>query len=211
MNFLKLKKKGAATHTETQAGDSRKSGRADRRSEARPPVRQQATCIWIDREDRRQSHPIQVLDSSEEGLGFRLSHRLESGQTVWVEIDTGTLLKGVIRFCEWDVDGYRAGITRVRRERRRFDREPSGGAGTLYWAESTNRQTSAPVVVRNKTSEGLQLEIPVAVPISTVVRLVGSTLECQGFTRYCRAAEGHYLVGIEFLSQPCPKSTLPSS
>ena len=207
MNLLKLRKPRVAAKTKAEADHSRKHRTSNRRSQARLPSLEQATCIWTDREGGRQCEPIQVLDRSDDGLGFRLSHRLESGQTVSIELDTETFLKGVVRFCERDVGGYRAGLIRVRRERRRFDREPSGGAGTLYWAESTNRGISAPVVIRNVTSEGLQLEIPVAVPVSTVVRLSGSVLECQGIIRYCRQAEGHYLIGIEFLGQPCLKNT----
>ena len=67
---------------------------------------------------------------------------------------------------------------------------------------------SAPVVIRNVTSEGLEVEIPVAVPVSTAVRLSGSVLESQGLTRWCRRSEEHYLIGIEFLGQPYLKNTL---
>ena len=207
MNSLKLGELGVATTTKTEADRFVKRRTPNRRSEDRLPCQEQATCIWIDLEGRRQSQPIQVLDRSEDGLGFRVSRRLEYGQSVWVEIDSETFLKGVVRFCEWEVDGYRAGLVRVRRERRRFDREPSGGAGTLYWADGTNCAISAPVITHNVTSEGLQLEIPVAVPVSTVVRLSGHELECQGVTRYCEQAEGHYLIGIEFLGQPYSKDT----
>ena len=207
MTFLTLSEPGVAANTKTEADRSRKSGTTNRRLEARLPCQEQATCIWIGSEGRRQSQPIEILDRSDEGLGFRVSQRLEYGQTAWVEIDGETFLKGVVRFCEWEVDGYRAGLVQVRRERRRYDRQPSGGAGTLYWAEGTNRRTSAPVIIHNVTSEGLQLEIPVAVPVSAVVRLSGSVLECQGVLRYCRQAEGHYLVGIEFLGQPYLKNT----
>ena len=207
MSFLELVEWAVAADTKTEADQSRKRRTTNRRSEARSPCQEKATCMWIDSEGRRQSQPIQILDRSDEGLGFRVSQRLESGQTGWIEIDSETFLKGVVRFCEWEVDGYRAGLVRVRRELRRFDREPSGGAGTLYWAKDTNRGISAPVITHNVTSEGLQLEIPVAVPISTVVRLSGSVLECQGVTRYCRQADGHYLVGIEFLRRPYLKDT----
>ena len=208
MNSLKLSELGVATTPKTEADRFVKRRTPNRRSEDRLPCLEQATCFWIDPEGSRQSQAIQVLDRSEDGLGFRVSHRLESGQTVWVEIDSEVFLKGVVRFCEWEVDGYRAGLVQVHRERRRFDREPSGGAGTLYWADDTNRRISAPVIIRNQTSGGLQLEIPVAIPVSTVIRLSGSVLECQGVVRYCRRTEGHHLIGIEFLGIPHRKNTV---
>ena len=198
MTFLQLHKPIVETH---------KSLTRKRRSQPRVRQHQQATCIWIDSEGRHQSQPIEILDRSHDGLGLRMSQRLEAGQTVWVEMDGGTFPKSVVCFCEPDGEGYRAGLMRVERERRRFDREPSGGAATLSWMDRPAAWVSVPVLVRNITADGLQLEAPMAVPVSSVIRLSGQELECQAITRYGRPAHGVYVIGIEFLRSPYDKDT----
>lgn len=198
MTFLQLRKPIAETH---------KSPTRKRRAQSRVRWNQQGTCIWIDSEGRHQSQPIEILDRSHDGLGLRLSERLEAGQTVWVETDGGTFPKGVVCFCEPDGEGYRAGLMRVERERRRFDREPSGGAATLTWMVPPAARVSLSVLVRNITADGLQLEAQMAVPISSVIRLSGQELECQAITRYCRSTDGMYVIGIEFLRSPYDKDT----
>ena len=178
----------------------------NRRSEPRLPSMEESTCIWIDSEGRHQSQPMEVLDRSPDGLGFRLSQRLEAGQTVWVEMDGGTFPKGVVCFCESDGESYRAGLLQLQQEPRRFNRQSIGGTATLSWMDRPAARVSVLVMVRDMTADGLQLEVAMAVPVSSVVRLSAQELECHAVTRYCRRAEGRYVIGIEFLRSPYDKT-----
>ena len=182
--------------TFTEAAHYLKSRKTNRRSEPRLAWDEGTDCVWIDGEGTRHCERVQLLNCSDKGLGFQCSDRLNVGQTVWVELDS-EICRAVVRFCKKDSDGYRTGLLRIRRERRRADRVPIGGSGMLQWAA-----ISTPVMIRNVNPDGLQVETAIKVPLSTVVRLSGSTLECLAITRYCRPAEDHYLVGLELLRPP---------
>ena len=90
-------------------------------------------------------------------------------------------------------------------ERRRQKRKSCEGGGTLHWRDPRTGRRTAPVVARDVTEAGLQLETPLAVPVGTVVRLSGRTLECIGTTRYCRRVGEKYHLGITLDSPPYPK------
>ena len=89
----------------------------------------------------------------------------------------------------------------VFRERRRYDREPLTGEGTLSWAGPTGTHNEEQVRVRNLSDEGIQLEVARAVPVRSMVRLSGATEECYGSTCYCERDGDKYLVGLYLVGQ----------
>ena len=93
----------------------------------------------------------------------------------------------------------------ARGERRRQKRKSCEGGGTLHWRDPRTGRGAAPVVARDVTETGLQLETPLRVPVGSIVRLSGRTLECIGTTRYCRRVGEKYHVGITLDFPPYPK------
>ena len=93
----------------------------------------------------------------------------------------------------------------ARGERRQRKRKSCEGGGTLHWRDPRTGRRTAPAVARNVTETGLQLETSLAVPVGTIVRLSGRTLECIGTTRYCRSVGVKYHVGITLDFPAYPK------
>ena len=168
----------------------------EQRSEPRLPSNDLAYLVWIDTEGSRQWQRIRLVDRSEYGVGFEASRSIPLGQMVWVELD-GELCRAAVRFMQEQAGGYRGGLRRVQHDRRGSEREPVLGIGTLHFSD-----VSTPMIIRNVSANGLQIETAIEVPVSEVVRLSGATVECLAITRYCRGQDVHYLSGLEVLSQP---------
>ena len=98
-------------------------------------------------------------------------------------------------------------------EQRQSKRHEATGDSVLLWKDRAKGRVGSPAVARNVSKYGLQVEVSVPVPVPTVVRLSGQTLECVGSTCYCRTVEDAvqetYLVGIRLLGQPYPKEERP--
>ena len=99
-------------------------------------------------------------------------------------------------------------------EQRQSQRYESTGDIVLSWKDLVKGRVASSAVARNVSKYGLQVEVSVPVPVPTVVRLSGQTLECVGSTCYCRTVEDAvqetYLVGIRFSRrQPYPKEERP--
>jgi len=170
--------------------------REEERSEPRLPSNETAYLVWIDQVGSRQWERIQLLDRSQNGVGFESSRFVAVGQMVWIELD-GVLCRAAVRFMKKCGDRYRGGLLRIRVDQRRSDRVPVVGTGTLQFSG-----LSTPAIIRNVSASGVQIETALKVPVSEVVRLSGTTVECLAITRYCRQQEAHYLTGLEVLPQP---------
>ena len=94
-------------------------------------------------------------------------------------------------------------------DQRQSKRHETTGDSVLFWKDRVKGRVGSSAVARNVSKHGLQVEVSVPVPVPTVVRLSGQTLECVGSTRYCRTVEDAvqetYLVGIRFLDKPYRK------
>lgn len=170
--------------------------RGERRLDPRLATNELKHLVWMDHEGLRCCVQVQLLDRSDDGVGFECSVCFEAGQMVWIELDD-ELHRSVVRYCKDKGDVYRVGLLRIRRERRQSYREPTVGTATL---EVGGISTSA--IIRNVSVDGIQIETGMEVPVSEVVRLSGRTIECLAVTRYCRAHQGHYLTGLRVLRLP---------
>ena len=142
---------------------------------------------------------INIRDMSYSGLGISLVELLRVGQTVWISTVNNTKCKGVVRYCREETGGYFAGVRRVRRERRRAERQPAGGKGKLHWEVPGGGQKEAEALVRDANGYGVQIHLPDPVPVPSVVRLEGRQSDCFGSTCYCTPYQDGYLVGLHVI------------
>lgn len=89
-------------------------------------------------------------------------------------------------------------------ERRASERHPTSGEGTLHWTDSFGKHGTCTIQATDMSDGGMQLQTSTAVPIPSVARLFGRTLECVGYVRYCREEGGKFSLGIEIAGDPYP-------
>lgn len=179
-----------------------KTGSLNRRRHPRREITQAGTLTWNGHNNGRQVEVVRVEDISVHGMGLLLARPLPVGQTVWFEPTAGAMVKGVIRHCEEQDGQYAAGLVRVENERRRAERQPVRGSGTLDWYGQGGKTSSTAVSVRDVSEFGLQLSTAEPVPVGSVTRLTGEAIGCLGTVCYCTPAGGEYLVGLHFARQP---------
>ncbi len=179
----------------------------DRRSQPRVGRREPVTLEWFDPNGACHSERATVCDSSPDGFGIRASEEFLVGQTIWVETDPGAIAKAVVRHCGGEGSAFFAGALRVAQERRRADRNPVCGGATLNWGATKGEKRSSPVLVRNVTEQGLQIESPQPVPVGIIALMQGELLEWVGSTCYCKSQGDRYLVGMHLVRQAYDKAT----
>ena len=182
-------------------------GRPEKRQEPRVSATDSATISWRKPGGELAALEIEITDTSPKGLGIRLPDEIPVGQTVTISASEDKKYRGVLRHCRPQDGGYFAGVVLVFRERRRNDREPVTGEGTLSWAGPTGTQNEEQVGVRNLSDEGIQLAVARAVPVPSMVRLSGVTEECFGSTCYCERDGDQYLVGLYLVGQTGTEAT----
>ena len=176
--------------------------RAEQRGEPRVPAAEAAATIrWQKPDGEFSALEIEITDTSSKGLGIQLPDKIPVGQTVTVSAPEDKKYRGVLQYCRPQDGGYFAGVGLVFRERRRSDREPLAGEGTLSWVDPTGARTEEQVWVQNLTEEGIQLEVPREVPVPSMVRLTGAQEEYFGSTCYCVPDGDKYLVGLHLGQQ----------
>ena len=89
----------------------------------------------------------------------------------------------------------------VFRERRRHEREPTTGEGTLSWSGPAGALIEDQASVQNLSEEGFQLAVPSEVPVASMVRLTGARAAYFGSSCYCQSESGKYLVGLHVVRQ----------
>jgi hypothetical protein len=181
-----------------------KAGPLNRRRQPRREITQAGTLMWNGHNNGRQVEVVRVEDISVHGMGLRLARPLPVGQTVWFEPNGGApaMIKGVIRHCEEQDGQCAAGLVRVENERRRTERQPVRGSGTLDWYGPGGKASSTQVSVRDVSEFGLQLSATDPVPVGCATRLIGEAIGCVGTVCYCTPAGGEYLIGLHFTSEP---------
>ena len=177
------------------------SRREEQRREPRVPTGAAATIKWRKPDGEFSTQEIEIRGVSSKGLGIYLLDDIPVGQTVTISAAEDKNYKGVLRYCRPQSEGYLAGVVLVFRERRRYDREPSAGEGTLSWTDPAGAHHEEQVRVRNLSEEGIQLEVPRAVVVPSMVRLSGVSEQRFGSTCYCEPASDKYLVGLHLARQ----------
>ena len=177
------------------------SRREEQRREPRVPAVGAATIKWQKPDGELSTQEIEIRDVSSKGLGVQLLDDIPVGQTVTISAAENKNYKGVLRYCRPQSEGYLAGVVLVFRERRPHDREPSAGEGMLSWTDPAGAHHEEQVRVRNLSEEGIQLEVPRAVAVPSMVRLCGVSEERSGSTCYCEPVGDKYLVGLHLARQ----------
>ena len=173
----------------------------EKRQERRVSAVGPATIKWRQPDGELSTQEIAITDASSKGVGVRLPNEIAVGQTVTIAAQEDKEYRGVLRHCHRRDGEYSAGVLLAFRERRRNDRDPLSGGGTLSWADADGAHQEEQVRVLNLSNEGVQLEVPSPVPLSSIVRLSGTSEECFGCTCYCEPDGDTYLVGLHLIRQ----------
>lgn len=84
------------------------------------------------------------------------------------------------------------------------------GGGSLVWDDVELGAQTSPVVVRNLSSQGLQVLCSRAIRTGAVVFLTGDAYECLGEVRYCVYGEDGYRIGIALKREPYRRTSDPA-
>ncbi len=179
------------------AGDTPRSP-SNRRHHERHRASGAAKVVWLNSSGMRRSSTAEIQNVSAGGMAVKIPQPLEAGQMVILDWKVAEE-KGLVRFCRQEADGFLAGVRFVPRDRRREDRLSVSGRGTLYWTDGPGERRAVAVTVTNVTDEGIQIEIPEAIPVSKHVRLSGDALECLGVLRYCEKIGTQFVGGIQLV------------
>jgi hypothetical protein len=184
----------------------------DRRAQRRQGASGSATVSWIDASSELRTETAEVENVSPEGMALRVPEFIAVGDTVRVrseELDT----RASVRHCRKREKDCLAGLRFIERERRRTERLRGSGQVNLDWTASSGERKATPARVRNISDTGMQVEVPAALDadqfkLDEMVRVRGTSYECQGWIRHRVANAAGYLLGIEFLNQPYLQDSL---
>jgi hypothetical protein len=177
------------------------TGGPESRKDQRTPIVSQAKVEWFDENGVCHSQPVTIRDTSAHGVAFTINEEFPVDQTVWIEAAGSQITKTVVRHTAPRGRDFLTGAYRVDQERRRTDRFPVAGAAVLHWGDSQIGPCDSPVIVRNATEFGLQVESAVPLPIGTIVQLRGDELQCDGSTCYCHETGDKFIVGLHLVRQ----------
>ena len=201
--------------SEPGPGQSQDAGSADPqpggpelRKDPRTPTRVPARIEWFDENGVCRSQQVTIRDTSAHGMAFTVGEEFPVDQTLWIESDNHEITKTVVRHTAPKGRDYLTGAYRVDQERRRTDRFPVAGEAVLHWGDSQVGPCDTPVIVRNATEFGLQVECAVPLPVGTIVQLLGDELQCDGSTCYCHEAEDKFIIGLHMVRQAYNRNAL---
>jgi len=163
------------------------------------------TISWLTASGERHTAAADAIANGD-GVRAELAEPLAVGQTVWVSWQPAAR-RAFVKSCEARADRYIAELGFLARERRREDRLPAVGSGTLHWFEGSQART-ATVEVEDVTESGVQLRAPEPVAPGEMVRLAGESWECLGRVHYCNTVAGGTVLGIELTRPAYPKDHL---
>ncbi len=162
------------------------------------------TISWLTTSGERHTVDAEALATAD-GVRANLAEPAAVGRTVWVTWGPAPR-RAFVKSCQALDDRYLAELGFLAHERRRQDRLPAVGLGTLHWFEGSRGRT-ATVEVEDVTESGVRLRAPAWVAPGDMVRLTGETWECLGRVLYCHAGQGGIAVGIELIRPAYPKDS----
>lgn len=183
---------------------------AERSEPENPPTAERSisggsvTLSWESLGRGSSSEAATIEDITTDGIVVRLQESLAVGQTVRV-CDDQAERKATVQHCERQGSAFLAVLHFLAFDRRREDRMPTAGQGTLHWKDRSGGQVAS-VYVRNVAESGVQIEIHKRLEPHQTVWLSGEAWECEGRVRYCRREGSRFLIGIQLLRPPYPKT-----
>ncbi len=175
----------------------------ERRTEQRFRRNETVGVEWVDENDNLVGLMAQTEDCSDSGVSIRIDTQFAVGTTLWLTRDSKPLVKAVVRHVKQTEDGYLLGLILIKIERRRSNRDPVAGRGTLTWATSRGEARHCAAAVTNANEFGVRVEIPEEIPVGSVATLEGNVMQCTGPVCYCKALDdGTYSVGLHIAGKP---------
>lgn len=163
------------------------------------------TISWLTASGERHAVTVEASPTAD-GVRAELAEPVIVGQTVWLAWKPAGK-RGFVKSCEAREGRYVAEFGFLVRERRREDRLPAVGSGTLHWFEGTQPR-SATVDVEDVTESGVRLRATEPVAAGEMIRLTGESWECLGRVNYCNTVAGGTVLGIELTRPAYPKDDL---
>lgn len=163
------------------------------------------TISWLTASGERHTVAAEAVATAD-GVRAELAEPVAIGQTVWVAWEPAAR-RAFVKSCEAREDRYVAELGFLVHERRRQDRLPAVGSGTLHWFAGS-RDRTATVEVDDVTESGVRVRAPEPIAPGEMVRLTGESWECLGRVHYCNAVEGGTVLGIELTGPAYQKDGL---
>ena len=193
---------------------------ADRRGSPRSEAHTAISLQWPSVDGEWQSTPGLAVNVSNSGLAVSAATAPEVGQACWILRAQAPAIRGMVRRVETEDAGdveaeaesksdrrYRIALEVVRREKRRYERQPTDGPARARWVGAHGAPEICDCRVRNRSDAGMQIELERAIPEGSYVRVTGRQVECAGSLRYCRRIDGRdgYVAGLQFVDRPAPR------
>jgi PilZ domain-containing protein len=163
------------------------------------------TISWLTASGERHTVAAEAFATAD-GVRAELAEPVATGQTVWVAWEPA-VRRAFVKSCEAREDRYILEISFLAQERRREDRLPAVGSGTLHWSQRSQART-ATVEVEDVTESGVRVRAPEPVAPGEMIRLTGENWECLGRVHHCQTVEGASMLGIELTGPAYQKDAL---
>ncbi|MBI1353964.1 MAG: hypothetical protein GC160_06430 [Acidobacteria bacterium] len=167
---------------------------------------------WATVDGEFETAPGLVLNVSNSGLLVTAGSAPEVGQGAWILRAQAPAIRGMVRRVEVAdaaqsqvaKGSYLIALEVVRREKRRYERQPADGPARARWIGPAGTSESCDCRVRNLSDAGMQIEADRTIPDGSYVRVTGRQVECAGSMRYCKPlADGKgFLAGLQFVDRP---------
>jgi hypothetical protein len=179
----------------------------ERRSYSRKPAAIEVTLRWALLDGEWKTAVGRACDVSRDGFAVTTEDPPEPGQSVWVQWASAPAIRASVRRVQRKADGWVVGLEAIRREKRRYERQPADGVAKARWLGESAQAESCLARVANISDAGMQVEVEQAPPEGAYVRVVGRQVECAGSLRYCLPVRegGPYLIGLQFVQRGFPE------
>jgi len=170
----------------------------ERRSGPRKPAYQAVLVEWEDLEKGAQAFAGRLESRSAKGMGIRGPRLIPRGKAILVSAEEGPTVKAVVRHCASGVGGFYLGAEIILRDKRRSDREPMYCAAKISCTRE-GRRDDLPVIIRNASEAGLQLESHEPLSADEVIEVSHLGSYREGRVTNCRRDDDCYRIGVQFL------------
>ncbi len=170
----------------------------ERRSGPRKPEYQTVLVEWEDLEKGSQAFAGRLENRSAKGFGIRGPRLIPQGKTILVSTEEEPTVTAVVRHCASGNGGFFLGVEVIPRDKRRSDREPMYCAAKISCTRE-GRRDDLPVIIRDASETGLQLESPEPLLADEVIEVSHLGSYRQGMVTHCHRDEDSYRIGLQFL------------